>query len=137
MPPFRFHHKLAATTGFEKFFVERLSIAEHDLVTARENQGGGHGAQIAEEGRCQRIFPVACIAVGKIIQQLDGHGRIVLTIKCIRRTGSGQVRPGGKGDDTAGLGQAQRPKLQAQTVTQTAAGAFSAETDTLRRIAFG
>ena len=131
VPAFRTDNEPAFSSRSQQFLVHESGIAAHDLVSADKNQRRRDILQIPEQRRDVRIR-----AVGAVIQCLYAHGRVGFFVAFIGFSRGSQIRPGRNGDDRAGQRQLHIPQLQAQRVAKPAAGTFSAQGDSLRRVAF-
>ena len=135
VPAFRCNDQLTFAAALDQLVVQIFRIASHDLIATDKQKRGRQILELTQQGRNQRIHSVGGIVVGIEIQRLQGHRGINRLIFLIRYTGCSQVGPRRDANDAAGHIQTNLPKLQAQTVAQSTACAFTAKNDLLSAVA--
>ena len=139
MPAFRRYDHFTLAAGIQQFLVQAAGIIQQYLIPAHKKQHWRKTGQITEERRNQWLLlggqPTG-VTIGIKAQQLFGQGWVRFAVFLIGFPGAGQIRPGRNGNEPRGHRHVHLLQPQAQRANEPASGAFPAQHNLLRRIAF-
>ena len=139
MPAFRRYDHFALAAGVHQLLMQAAGIIQQYLIPAHKKQHWRKTGQITEERRNQRLLlrrqPTG-VTIGIKAQQLFGQGGVRFAVFLIGFPGAGQIRPGRNGNEPRGHRHVHLLQPQAQRANEPASGAFPAQHNLLRRIAF-